>query len=397
MSHRVYLPYNVMEAALNRMRWLFDEFENVLVSYSGGKDSTVVYNLALQVAREKGRLPLQVFFLDQEAEWEATIDQVKSIMYNPDVKPYWLQVPIKLFNATSVTEHWLQCWAPEDEDRWMRPHDPIAMTQNVYGTDRFHEFFRAFVRYHWPHTRTAQLTGVRAEESPNRRFGLTSYKTYKWVTWGSVIDKEQDHYTFHPLYDWSYMDIWKAIHENGWSYNAIYDFMYRYGVPVRNMRVSNVHHETAVHSLFMLQEIEPQTYARLTQRIAGIDMAGKLGKDDYFVRQLPYMFASWREYRDFLLDKLITEPTWKENFKRYFNRDELYFYPVAGESLIRAHVNSILTNDWEGVKIENMRAAINTEQYRVMGRDKWNAFKRERREMEKRGERPPLTLLTPAS
>lgn len=73
---RVYRDQNVYEAALDRMRWLFDEFEDVVVTISGGKDSTVIFNLALMVAREKNRLPLRVFFLDQEAEWNVVIEHV---------------------------------------------------------------------------------------------------------------------------------------------------------------------------------------------------------------------------------------------------------------------------------------------------------------------------------
>jgi predicted phosphoadenosine phosphosulfate sulfurtransferase len=58
----------VYEMALERIEYIFDEFENVSVNFSGGKDSTVTLNLALTVAEKKGRLPLKVMFIDQEAE-----------------------------------------------------------------------------------------------------------------------------------------------------------------------------------------------------------------------------------------------------------------------------------------------------------------------------------------
>ncbi|MDD5220711.1 MAG: phosphoadenosine phosphosulfate reductase family protein [Candidatus Bipolaricaulis sp.] len=77
---KYYLNKNVYESAIERINWLFDEFENIIVNVSGGKDSTVVYNLSLNIARERNRLPLNVLFIDQEAEWDATIEQIRKIM-----------------------------------------------------------------------------------------------------------------------------------------------------------------------------------------------------------------------------------------------------------------------------------------------------------------------------
>ena len=108
-AQRIYMKDNVFDAALDRIRWIFDEFDEVVVNVSGGKDSTVVWELCRIVAKEKGRLPLKTLFVDQEAEWQATIDIIQYMMECPDIEPLWYQVPFKLFNATSVEEHWLQC------------------------------------------------------------------------------------------------------------------------------------------------------------------------------------------------------------------------------------------------------------------------------------------------
>ena len=81
-SIRIYKKQNVFDAALDRMRFIFDEFENVVVSVSGGKDSTVVYELAKIVAEEKNRFPLNVLWIDQEAEWTQTVETVKNIMHD---------------------------------------------------------------------------------------------------------------------------------------------------------------------------------------------------------------------------------------------------------------------------------------------------------------------------
>lgn len=351
MAVRYYLNKTVLEAARERIAFLFDEFENVIVGYSSGKDSTVILELCLEEARKRGRLPLSVMFLDQKAEWQATVDLVREVMDRPEVKPFWLQVPIRLFNATSAAEEWLECWSPEAEDRWMRPQEPDAITENVYGTDRFAEMFTAFIRHHFPGQKACYISGVRCEESPTRMMGLTHMPTYKWVTWGKGLTPNL-HYTFYPIFDWSWTDVWKAIFHHGWRYNKVYDYQYRYGVRINDMRVSNVHHETAVKALFWIQEIEPATYARLTQRIAGVDTAGKLGAADFFVKKLPYMFRDWRHYRDFLLERLI-DAEHQPKFSQHFERQDAMYDGHHGDKLFRSQVQAILTNDHHLTKMGN--------------------------------------------
>lgn len=344
---------NVFDAALARIRYLFDEFEEVVVTISGGKDSTVVLNLALMVAREKGRLPLSVFFLDQEAEWQTVIDHMREVMNSPEVNPLWMQCPIRIFNATSESDPWLRCWEPGE--KWIREQEPNSLKQNIYGCDRFHGFFEAFMKVHARQLKACMLSGVRAEESPTRYAGLTSHQTYKWITWGKKLHKGSlgEHYTFYPLYDWSYTDVWKAIQDNAWPYCKIYDYMYQQGVPINKMRVSNVHHETSVHTLFYLQEIEGETWNRITEMVAGINTAGKLGARDYFVRELPYMFASWKEYRDYLVDNLIQVPANQATFKKAFARlDEQFEGTGAADRVYLAQIQSVLTNDIEMTKMK---------------------------------------------
>ena len=48
---------NVYEMAGERTNQLYDLFDHVCVMFSGGKDSTVILNIALQVARERNRVP----------------------------------------------------------------------------------------------------------------------------------------------------------------------------------------------------------------------------------------------------------------------------------------------------------------------------------------------------
>jgi predicted phosphoadenosine phosphosulfate sulfurtransferase len=357
---KIYTSKTVYDAAIERIEWLFDEFEHVVIAFSGGKDSTVVFHLALEVARRRNRLPLTVMWIDQEAEWQATVEQQRYVMTHPDVRPRWYQMPFKLFNATSATEHWLNCWDPAEEARWMRPRETYSIHENVYGCDRFHDMFNAIMRVEYDKTPVCVIGGVRCEESPTRLTALTSVATYKWATWGKLLDKKRGHYTMYPIYDWLLTDVWKAIYDHDWPYNAIYDAQYRYGIAPRDMRVSNVHHETAVQHLFYMQEVERETYERLTARIAGVDSAAHLGSSDFFVTSLPPMFSSWIEYRDYLLENLIENETWKAKWRKTFKQhDALYVPELGAEQVCRVHINSILTNDWEQIKIANYVAKPN--------------------------------------
>ena len=44
---REYMQQNVYEALQERLRFIFEEFDNVYVSFSGGKDSGLLLNLVM--------------------------------------------------------------------------------------------------------------------------------------------------------------------------------------------------------------------------------------------------------------------------------------------------------------------------------------------------------------
>ena len=369
---KIFLKDNVYDRTKDRLRFIFDEFDEVVVWVSGGKDSTVLFNLTLEIAREKNRLPLKLAFIDQEAEWENTISYMREMMTNPDVKPYWYQMPIKIFNATSYVNDWLLCWNPEEEEKWMRPKEEYSIVENKYGTDRFVMLFPRISNIDFgENKKVANLAGVRAEESPGRFIGLTASVTYKGITWGKTHKGiNNNHFTFYPLYDWSYTDIWKCIHEHSYRYNEIYDFQYRYGIKVQDMRVSNLHHETAVTSLFYMQEVEPHTHNRLINRIGGIDSATKFGFENYFVKELPYMFKNWKGYRDYLLEKLIPE-THKKHFKSIFDSHDEEFENLPNyTSVVKSHINSMMANDWTGTKLKNLHKSKSNRMTRHLLREK---------------------------
>jgi predicted phosphoadenosine phosphosulfate sulfurtransferase len=355
---KIFLNKNVLEASLERINYLFDEFENVTVNFSGGKDSSIILDLCLKVAKERNRLPLEVLFIDQEAEWPQTIEYIRHIMKLEGVLPKWLQVPIQLFNSASFLEDWLYCW--EEGKEWLRDKEDISIKENVFGTMSFDEMFGKFAEYYYGDKKHCFIAGVRAEESPLRSMAVTNDLTYKDITWGARRDKKGTKFTFYPIYDWSYTDVWHHIAINNLEYNKVYDFQYQKGVTIQNMRVSNLHHQTAISSLFSLQEIDGEFYNKLVNRMPGISTASQMGLASFFPKELPYMFSSWVEYRDFLVERLIEKEEWRETLKRHFRRFDSKIKQDQGflESIARRCIAIIIVRDIKWTKISQIERSI---------------------------------------
>jgi predicted phosphoadenosine phosphosulfate sulfurtransferase len=357
---KIYSKQTVYDAALDRMRYLFDEFPIVVASISGGKDSTVILEMALRVAKEKKRLPLPVFWLDQEAEWTSTVDYVRKIMYRKDVKPLWYQMPIYIENAGSFDVKYLKCWDPEAKAQWIHPQDPLSIKKNTFSTQWFLYLFEEIFAQLYPGKKVAVLAGMRAEENRSRFIGLTRGEGgYKWISWVKKLNEGQ--YTFYPLYDWEWTDVWHAISVNNWSYNSIYDLQYQFGIPVPQMRVSALQHETSIRCVLQMQEFDRELYNRVTKRLPGIATANTLGSDFFAVKQPPFMFKNWCEYRDFLIEKLAAnDAEWQVKLRKTAaDWDKLLaLEPRHKERSARVIVSSVVTNDYNGAKLDNWKSAF---------------------------------------
>lgn len=356
---KYYKEKNVYESAVERINYLFDEFSNIIVGFSGGKDSTIIYNLCLQISKERNRLPLNVMWLDQEAEWQSTVDIVKEIMYNDNVNPYWFQIPMVITNNASSFDRFNFCWDEKYKDKWIHNQDKISLKENKYGTMRFHDLFSSIMNVEFPN-KSCYISGVRCEESPSRFMGLTSWATYKDITWGAVLNKKKEQYTFYPIYDWSYTDVWKYIHDNNCKYNKLYDVFYKIGQNLREMRVSCIHHETSIHHLMQVHEIEPETWERVINRIGGANTIKTLENASLRCPEiLPYMFKNWHEYALYLSEKMIQEEKNKEEIKKILltwhgkKGDYKYAGKQLKNDLCKNIINVILSNDWDYTKLTN--------------------------------------------
>ena len=97
-----YKNINVLDAARNRIKIIFDNFEHMSCSFSGGKDSTVMVHLVLEEAKKRDR-KVALLFIDMEAQYTDTITHLKEIydLYKDNINPHWVCVPMLLRNAVS--------------------------------------------------------------------------------------------------------------------------------------------------------------------------------------------------------------------------------------------------------------------------------------------------------
>jgi len=330
---------NVLEATVKRISFLFDNYDNIQLAFSGGKDSTVLFHLVNAEAKKRQRKFI-LYFQDQEAEYQGTIDFVEWAMLQPNVIPQWYQVPIFMTNAASHEQLFLWAWGEGEE--WVREKHPLAIHKLDYKyPKRFYKFNLWVAQQNRKNFEGSfvSIIGLRAEESPDRRFVMFGEDSD--LFW---LRRKTEPHKCYPIIDWSYTDVWKYLIENNLKYNKVYDKMYMLGGNLRYFRVSNLVHEKAFRCLTDLQELEPETYDKLEKRLKGVYTAAMYGKENlmYSIKELPNQFKTWKEYKDFLLSSI--HPDLKRIFEYQWSR----FGDTDDTQANKYMVKRILLCDWEG-------------------------------------------------
>lgn len=340
---REYTGQNVYDALQDRLRFIFEEFDNIFVSFSGGKDSGLLLNLTLDFQRKYyPNKRIGVFHQDFEAQYTVTTEYVERTFarIKDEVDPYWVCLPMATRTALSSYQMYWYPWDDTKEEAWCRPmpkHDFVINLQNNPMTTyhyRMHQedLAKQFGRwYRMAHGggKTVCLLGIRTDESLQRYRGILNKKYgYEGECW--ISKQFKDVWAASPIYDWSNSDVWHANYLFNYDYNKLYDLYYMAGLKVDQMRVASPFNDYAKDSLNLYRVIDPEMWAKLVGRVRGANFGCIYGRTKalgYRNLTLPEGHT-WESYTKFLLDTLPTRL--RNNYIKKFKTSLEFWHKTGG-------------------------------------------------------------------
>lgn len=329
-----YLDKNVYEMSKKRIREMIEKFDDFYVSFSGGKDSGVLLNLVIEIAKEMNRLPVKAVFSDLEVIFEQTKDYVLEMFDKPEVQGYWLCLEELDENGSSIFERYFKIWDKTKKDKWIHqpPKRDYVITDDncppklkkylqpnkldYWSIEHFGEYLCDELNL----KTICNFIGMRGSESYGRymcirveknRTKINNY-TYKTKSSGDRT------YISLPIYDWEYSDIWHYYAINDISYNTIYDKMYKLGLTFPKMRTCSALGEEQKKTLYYWKIFEPDTFEKMLKRVEGVNFGsiynhtninrGKIKKPSNI---------TWKEYLDILMAEIPENV--RKNFQEKFD------------------------------------------------------------------------------
>lgn len=265
-----------MTAARERVCYAFDNFKRIYVSFSGGKDSSVMLHLVMEEAIKRKRR-VGVLLIDLEAQYANTIHHAEEMMdlYGFNIEMYWVCLPMLLRNAVSAFNPRWCCWEPGKE--WVREMPKHAISDVNYfdffqPSMEFEEFMVLFGVWYGKGEDCCGFVGIRADESLNR-FRTVASKKKECHNGKLFTTKIEDGlYNLYPIYDWKTEDIWRyhARYPDK-PHNEIYDKMHLAGLSISQMRLCQPYGDDQRRGLWLYHILEPETWTKLLKRVTGVN------------------------------------------------------------------------------------------------------------------------------
>ena len=332
-----YQEDNVLVAAKKRINYLLDHFaeDEVWLSLSGGKDSTLCFYLLEEELIKRGINSMNVMIVDLEGHYKDHIDFTQRLLKNSKLKinGYWICLPFQLSNASSMYQPKWLCWDPDEKDKWIREYPDIHILVNE-DNNPFGDFFRKGMEFeefiiNFPKflvekkglKKVGQIIGIRTDESYNRylKMKIRQHREfYNGIQW--MLKQKStgyDTYSVHPVYDWKVSDVWKYLYDK--DYTNVYDKMYQIGYNISEMRICQPYGEEQRNNLDAFAKLEPETWNKIQTRVQGGNFA-RIYKGKHFIKgriRLPKKCESWGKWTRIILNSM--PPYLRDHYIRRIN------------------------------------------------------------------------------
>lgn len=354
-----YTDSNVYDNLQKRLKFIFEEFENIYVSFSGGKDSTLLLNLVLDFKRKYyPNKKIGVYHQDFEAQYSVTTKFIEDTFekIKDEVEPYWLCLPAATRTALSNYQMYWYPWDDQKEDVWVREmpkfdyvinlkNNPITTYKYKMPQEQMAKQFGRWYRQVHGDGSTICLLGIRADESLQRYNGFLNKKySYKNQCW--ISKQFKNVWSASPLYDWTISDVWHANFKFKYDYNPLYDMFYMAGVNVSQMRVASPFNDSAKESLNLYRILDPEIWVKLLGRVKGVNFTSIYAKTKamgYRNITLPEGYT-WKEYTKFLLATLPVNI--RNNYVKKFNTS-IKFWHKTGGGLEEKTIQELIANGYK--------------------------------------------------
>lgn len=354
-----YTDSNVYDNLQKRLKFIFEEFENIYVSFSGGKDSTLLLNLVLDFKRKYyPKKKIGLYHQDFEAQYSVTTKFIEDTFekIKNEIEPYWICLPAATRTALSNYQMYWYPWDDQKEDIWVREmpkfdyvinlkNNPITTYKYKMPQEQMAKQFGRWYRQVHGDGSTICLLGIRADESLQRYNGFLNKKySYKNQCW--ISKQFKNVWSASPLYDWTISDVWHANFKFKYDYNPLYDMFYMAGVNVSQMRVASPFNDSAKESLNLYRILDPEIWVKLLGRVKGVNFTSIYAKTKamgYRNITLPEGYT-WKEYTKFLLATLPVNI--RNNYVKKFNTS-IKFWHKTGGGLEEKTIQELIANGYK--------------------------------------------------
>ena len=270
------LPELKIGEARDRVGDVLSRQDRVAVAWSGGKDSTALLELAVELAADvPGALPVHAVWLDSGAEYRATVEMARRLRKRRDVVLHWYQVPVVIaesdipglvppFYAWELlprTRHW-----EPGADRDLELGD--GQYFNSMDKTELPVFGRA-ARKALGGAPVGVLDALQAADGPVQAHSLREGRgdAAHGLRW--AWDEEEGGVRYAPLWDWTGPEVWELIRQRGWDYNGVYDRMAELGVPAERARIGTLYRH-GITRMGLLGNVDPLMFEAMARQAPGL-------------------------------------------------------------------------------------------------------------------------------